>query len=112
MYEKGAMYSDLCREIEAHTRKGVCLFMLQRLKNRWNNRKWTMYLFYRGVLIGKKKIRDAEGIETVFIRTIGHKVIFGSYTVGLMVKPIRLLKTDEKKKKIYFETSLETGVEL
>ena len=106
------MYSDLRREIEAHTRKGVCLFMLQKLKNRWNNRKWTMYLFFNGILIGKVKIADEKEIGTVFIRAIGHKSLFGSNNVGLVVKPVKLLKTDEKRKKIYFGTSLELGADL
>jgi len=93
-------------------KKGVCLFMLQRLKQKWNNRKWTMYLFYNGVLIAKRKISDKSEIETLFVRAIGRKNIFGSNNVGLMVKPKKLLKTDEKHKKIYFGTTLEMGVDL
>jgi hypothetical protein len=32
--------------------------------------------------------------------------------VGLIVKPIRLLKNDEKKRKTYWGTMYETGIEI
>lgn len=86
--------------------------MFKKLINKWNNRKWTMYLFYNGILIGKVKINDVNEIDTVFIRVIGHKALFGSNNVGLMVKPIKLLKTDEKRKKTYWGTTFEKGVDI
>ena len=81
-------------------------------KKIWENRKWKMYLFYNGVLIGKIKINDVNEIDTVFLRVIGHKALFGSNNVGLMVKPIKLLKTDEKRKKTYWGTTFELGVDI
>lgn len=71
-----------------------------------------MYLFYNGILIKKIKIADYKDLDSVFIRVVGHKSLFGSHLVGLVVKPVKLLKTDEKHKKIYFGTSLEMGADL
>lgn len=86
--------------------------MFNKIKEMWNNRKWKMYLFYNGVLIGKIKINNVNEIDTVYLRVIGHKALFGSNSVGLMVRPIKLLKTDEKHKKTYWGTTFETGVEI
>lgn len=86
--------------------------MFKKIIKKWNSRKWTMYLFYNGILIGKTKINDVNEIDTIFIRAIGHKSLFGSNNVGLMVKPIKLLKTDEKHKKTYWGTTFEKGVDI
>ena len=86
--------------------------MFSKIKEMWKNRKWKMYLFYNGVLIGKIKINNVNEINTVYLRVIGHKALFGSNNVGLMVRPIKLLKTDEKHKKTYWGTTFETGVEI
>lgn len=76
------------------------------------NKKWKMYLFYNGILIGKKRIKVVDEINTVYLRVIGHRELFGSNNVGLMVKPIKLLKTDEKRKKTYWGTTFEMGVDI
>lgn len=86
--------------------------MLQKLKDKWNHRKWTIYLFYDGVLI--KKLRIDENThpeqETYFIKVYGHKHLFGKNIISLMVKPTLLLKTDESKKKTYWGVIDERGV--
>ena len=86
--------------------------MFNYLKRLWKSRKWKMYLFYNGILIGKIKINDVNEIDTVYLRVIGHKALFGSNNVGLMVRPIKLLKTDEKRKKTYWGTTFEIGVDI
>lgn len=90
----------------------MCLFMFEKLKKRYENRKWKMYLFYNGILIGKVKINNANEIDTVYLRVIGHKALFGSNNVGIMVKPIKLLKTDEERKITYWGTTFEKGVDM
>lgn len=82
------------------------------LKKIWKNRKWKMYLFYNGILIGKKRIKNVDEITTVYLRVIGHRELFGSNNVGIVVKPIKLLKTDEKHKKTYWGTTFEIGVDI
>lgn len=74
--------------------------------------KWTMYLFYDGICIKKVKIEDKEDIDTRYIRVYGHKRLFGKWIVGLMIKPIKLLKTDEKNKKTYWGVVFERGVDI
>ena len=75
----------------------------------FKNDKWTMYLFYNGVKIKKIKITD---IDTTYIVVVGHKKLFGKWIVGLMVKPVKLLKTDEKNKKTYWGVVFEKGVDM
>ena len=54
-----------------------------------------MYLFYNGIKIKKIKINDKSDLDTRYIVVVGHKKLFGKWIVGLMVKPTKLLKTDE-----------------
>ena len=78
------------------------------------NKRWTLYLYYNGILIKKVKISqdEAPGENSYVITVYGKKQLFGSYKVGLIVKPIRLLKNDEKKRKTYWGTMYETGIEI
>lgn len=86
--------------------KGVCFFMFKD--------KWTLYLFYDGVLIKKLRINKDTDIakQVLFIKVYGHKKLFGKNIIGLMVKPIRLLKTEEDKKRTYWGVRNEIGVEV
>ena len=88
--------------------------MLQKLKDKYNHRKWSIYLFYDGVLIKKLKISEntKPEKESYFINVYGHKHLFGKHKVSLMVKPTLLLKTDEKKKKTYWGVVDVRGVEV
>ena len=78
------------------------------------NKKWTLYLYYSGILIGKKKIgeNEAPGENNYVLNVYFKKKLFGSNKVGLVVKPIRLLKNDDDKKRTYWGTTLETGIEI
>ena len=75
---------------------------------------WTLYLFYDGILIKKLKIDKDTNIrkQVYYIRVYGHKKIFGKNIVSLMVRPIRLLKTEEEKRKTYWGIKNELGVEI
>lgn len=88
--------------------------MLQKLKYKLKHRKWTIYLFYNGVLIKKLKISEntKPEKETYFIKVYGHKNIFGKNIVSLMVRPTLMLKNEEKKKKTYWGVIDELGVEI
>ena len=83
------------------------LFML-------NKDKWTLYLFYDGVMIKKLKINENEEItkQVYYIKVIGHKHLFGKNIINLMVQPIRLLKTDENKKRTYWGVKNYLGVDV
>lgn len=76
------------------------------------DKKWTIYLFYNGICIKKLKIDGKEKIETMYIRSYGHKKLFGKWIVGLMVTPTKLLKTDEAKRKTYWGVVFERGVDM
>lgn len=82
----------------------------------YKNKKdtWTLYLFYDGILVKKLKIDKDTNIpkQVYYIRVYGHKKIFGKNIVSLMVRPIRLLKTEEEKRKTYWGIKNELGVEI
>ena len=78
----------------------------------FKNKKWKVYLFYNGICIKKVRIQDYKEIDSIFIRVYGHKKMFGKHIAGLLVKPAKLLKTDEKKKKTYWGVIFEKGVDI
>lgn len=71
-----------------------------------------MYLFYNGICIKRIKINDKEDIDTMSIIVIGHRALFGKWIVRLVVKPIKLLKTDGKALKTYWGVAHEKGVDI
>lgn len=77
-------------------------------------KKWTLYLYYNGILIKKVKINenDAPGENNYPINVYFKKQLFGSIKAGVIVKPIRLIRNDEKSKKTYWGTILDTGIEI
>ena len=77
-------------------------------------KKWTLYLYYSGILIKKLKIEEQEapGDNSYTINVYFKKQLFGSNKVGVIVKPIRLLKSNEKNRKTYWGTMFETGIEI
>lgn len=76
-----------------------------------NKNKWTLYLYYNGILIKKLKIDENEApAENVYPVTVYFKKkIFGSNKAGVIVKPIRILKNDEVHKRTYWGTVFEIG---
>lgn len=87
-------------------------FMLEKIKDKWLNKKWTLYLFFNGYLIKKIKIdADTEiAKQVLFIKVHGYKHLFGKNNIALMVRPIVLLKTDLEKKRTYWGVGFEKGV--
>lgn len=77
-------------------------------------KKWKMYLYYNGVLIKKLRISEDEAPaqNSYAIRVYFKKQLFKNVIAGVVVKPIRLLKNDEKNRKTYWGTTLETGIEV
>ena len=87
---------------------------MKKLKELWKHRKWTLYLYYNGVLIAKKRIKENEAPAENSYVVVTHfkKKIFGSIRAGVIVRPIRLLMNDEKHKRTYWGTTFETGIEI
>lgn len=77
-------------------------------------KKWKLYLYYNGVLIKKIRIseNEAPAQNSYAIRVYFKKQLFKNVIAGVVVRPIRLLKNDEKNKKTYWGTTLETGIEV
>lgn len=77
-------------------------------------KKWKLYLYYNGVLIKKLRISEDEAPaqNSYAIRVYFKKQLFKNIIAGVVVKPIRLLKNDEKHRKTYWGTTLETGIEV
>ena len=87
---------------------------MNKLKELWKHRKWTLYLYYSGVLIKKVKVHEnEEPAKNSYVANVYFKKkIFGSNKAGVIVRPVRLLKNDEKHKKTYWGTTFETGIEI
>lgn len=87
--------------------------LLKKLKRK---KKWKLYLYYSGVLIKIIKVKEQEASEigqnSYAFNVYFKKRLFGSNKAGVIVRPVRLLKTDEKKKKTYWGTMFETGIEI
>lgn len=77
-------------------------------------KNWKLYLYYNGVLIKKLRISEDEAPaqNSYAIRVYFKKQLFKNVIAGVVVKPIRLLKNDEKHRKTYWGTTLETGIEV
>lgn len=77
-------------------------------------KKWTLYLYYNGVLIKRLRIDENEApAENNYVVNVWFKKqLFKSNLAGVIVRPIRLLKSDEKRRKTYWGTTLETGIEI
>lgn len=77
-------------------------------------KKWKLYLYYNGVLIKKLRISEDEAPaqNSYAIRVYFKKQLFKNVIAGVVVRPIRLLKNDEKHRKTYWGTTLETGIEV
>lgn len=80
----------------------------------FKKKKWTLYLYYNGVLIKKIKINENEApAENSYVINVWFKKqLFNNNLAGVIVRPVRLLKNDENRKKTYWGTTLETGIEI
>ena len=84
------------------------------IKNKWIHRKWTMYLYYNGVLIKKLKIdeNEAPNEKDYVINVWFKKQLFRNNKVGLIVRPKVLLMNNEEDKKTYWGVILTEGIQM
>lgn len=77
-------------------------------------KKWKLYLYYNGVLVKKVKINENEkpNENSYAIRTFFKQQIFKNIVASVVLRPVRLLKTDEKHKKTYWGCTMEIGSEV
>ncbi len=85
--------------------------MFNKIKALWKNRKWTLYLYYNGIRIKRLKIDDISDIKPMSINILGHKELFGKSQINALIRPVRLLLTEESKKRTHWGVVFEKGVE-
>lgn len=80
----------------------------------FKSKKWTLYLYFNGILVKKIKIKENEAPRenTYAVNVWFKKQIFKSNKVNVVLKPMVLLKTDERSRKTYWGTILEEGIEI
>lgn len=80
----------------------------------FKKKKWTLYLYFNGILVKKVKINEDEAPRenTYAVNVWFKKQIFKSNKVNIVLKPMVLLKTDEQSRKTYWGTILEEGMEI
>ena len=76
------------------------------------NDRWTLYLYYNGLLVKRLKIDKNEAPnDNSYCITIRNKNIYKGRT-SIIARPVRLLKNDEKHKRTYWGITHELGVEI
>ena len=78
------------------------------------NDKWKMYLYYNGIHIKTIKIdkNTAPNENSYVINVWFKKQLFGNNKVGVIVRPNKIIKNDEKNRKTYWEVVFEKGIEI
>ena len=74
-------------------------------------KQWKLYLYYNGVLVKKVRISEEEkpNLNSYAIRVYFKQQLFKNIVASIVVRPVRLLKTDNKKKKTYWGVTMEVG---
>ena len=77
-------------------------------------KQWKLYLYYNGVLIKKVKISEEElpNENSYPVRVYFKHQLFKNIVASVVVRPVRLLKTDTKKRKTYWGCTMEAGIEI
>ena len=75
-------------------------------------KKWTLYLYYNGICIKRKKIRDIDDITVMSINILGHKELFNRRKIKAVIRPVKLLLTEEDKKRTHWGVIFEKGVDI
>lgn len=80
----------------------------------WEDKKWKLYLYYNGILVKKIRIHENEAPSqnSFVVRVWGKKHLFGSHIATVILRPVELLKNDEKHMKTHWGTIHERGVEI
>ena len=78
------------------------------------SKKWKLYMYYTNIHIKTIKIKEntAPNELTIPINVWFKKQLFANNRVGIIVRPVRIIKNDEKNRKTYWEVTLEQGVEV
>lgn len=76
--------------------------------------KWKLHLYYNGVKIKTLRIDENEApAENSYAITVWFKkFLFHNIVSGVVVRPVRLLKNDERKKETHWGVTFETGIEI
>lgn len=69
-------------------------------------------MFYNGTKIKTIKINNIDDIKTQYVLILGHKELFNTFISGRVLKPVKLLKTDEKAMKTYWGVIDEKGIDV
>ena len=79
-----------------------------------NKNKWKLFLYYDGILVKKIKINQYEEPfkNNYAVNIFFKKQLFNSNFVNAILKPVRLLKKDEKHRKTYWGTIIDPGEEI
>lgn len=85
--------------------------MFKKIKSLFK-KKWTLYLYYNGIRIKKIKISDMNDIKTMSINVWGHRELFHRTKINTVIKPVKLLLTDEGKKETHWGVIFEKGVDI
>jgi hypothetical protein len=79
-------------------------------------RRWRLCFYYNGILVKTKRVKKQELSslkDTTYELTIRNKrQLFSAFKVNIIARPVVLLKTDEKKKKVYIGVVIEQGTNL
>ena len=78
----------------------------------FKRKKWKLCLYYNGIRIKTVKINDINDIKVMNINIWGHKELFNKRKINAVIKPVRLLLTDENKKETHWGVVFEKGVEI
>ncbi len=65
----------------------------------FRKKRWDLYLYYNGIFIKRVKIDDIDDIKPMSINILGHKELFGRAKIKAVISPVKLLLTEESKKK-------------
>jgi hypothetical protein len=87
---------------------------MKKIKELWKHRKWKLYLYYNSIHIKTLKI-DENTAPKEMVKPITvwfKKQLFANNKVGIIVRPVRIIKNDEKNKKTYWEVAIEQGVDV
>lgn len=88
--------------------------MIEKLKKKYQHRKWRLYIYYNGVLVKTLRIDENEApTENSYVINVWFKKqIFKNNKVNIIVRPKVLLRNDEKHKKTYWGVVLEEGTRI
>lgn len=77
-------------------------------------KEWKLYLYFNGIYIKTLRINEdtAPNELTLPITVWFKKQLFGNNKVKIIVRPVKIIKNDEKRRKTYWEVKFEQGVEI